>query len=165
LSPNPIRMKNTFSRLENILEDARTFILSHPRDQFDHKPSPDKWSKKEILGHLIDSAINNLQRFTEIQFNPKPFAIRRYNQNELIKANAYQQADIHELLQLWLSLNRQIIRVMQLQTEQTLNYPLQMSGSPLFDLSETQDKTKSDLRFLMVDYVDHLEHHLEQVMR
>ena len=37
------------------------------------RPAPDKWSKQEILGHLIDSALNNLKRFTEIQFHPLLF--------------------------------------------------------------------------------------------
>jgi hypothetical protein len=157
-------MQRTILYLEQLLVKTDTFIRSQGADFFEPKPAPEKWSKKEIVGHLIDSAINNLQRFTEIQFSPKPFAIRRYDQNELVKINAYQQADINELLQLWLSLNRQIIRVMKLQTEETLNYPLQMNGNPLFDLSETQDKSKSDLRFLMVDYVDHMEHHLKQVI-
>lgn len=39
------------------------------------KPAPGKWSKLEILGHLIDSAINNLKRFTEIQFLPQPYKV------------------------------------------------------------------------------------------
>jgi|TARA_R110000737_G_scaffold264685_1_gene272514 hypothetical protein len=62
---------------------------------------PKKWSKKEILGHLIDSGINNLQRFTEIQFSDRPYVIRKYNQNELVIVNDYQNAEIKEILDFW----------------------------------------------------------------
>ena len=54
-----------------------------------HKRASEKWSQKEMLGHLIDSGINNLQRFTEVQFETKSYRIRDYNQNELPKANNY----------------------------------------------------------------------------
>ena len=157
-------MTATIEKLQALLDETTRFIQNSSHEEFMRKPSPGQWSKKEILGHLIDSAINNLQRFTEIQFSPKPFVIRRYNQNELVKVNAYQQANGLELLQLWLSLNKQIIRVMETQTETTLAYPLKMTGALLSDLAETQDKTRFDLRFLMEDYVDHMEHHLKQII-
>ncbi len=49
------------------------------------RPLETKWFKKEILGHFIDSAINNLQRFTEIQYSKHLFVARPYDQNELVK--------------------------------------------------------------------------------
>ena len=45
------------------------------------RPATGKWSKQEILGHLVDSAINNLKRFTEIQFLPQPYTVISYKQN------------------------------------------------------------------------------------
>ena len=61
------------------------------------RPAPDKWSKQEILGHLIDSAINNLKRFTEIQFLPQPYSVISYRQNELVTVNDYQNLSGHPL--------------------------------------------------------------------
>lgn len=147
-------MQSTITRLEDLLK-ASIEPISHDiniKKGWKHKSSPEKWSKQEILGHLIDSAINNLQRFTEIQFEPKPYQIRRYNQDELVKANAYQEAEINKLIALWLSVNIRILALMKLQTEATLSYPIILP-----------DGEASDLRFLMTDYVDHLEHHLKQL--
>ena len=118
------------------------------------KIAVDKWSKKETLGHLIDSGINNLQRFTEIQFESKPYKIRKYNQNELVKVNDYQNAEIKELLNFWISINNRILNLIKLQTEKTLNYKIELDENNI-----------SDLRFLMTDYVNHIEHHLNQIIK
>ena len=146
-------MKKSIHHLEELIHDALDFIASASDKKLSIKPAPEKWSKKEILGHLIDSAINNLQRFTEIQFSGKPFSIKRYDQDELVKANVYQQADLNELFDLWLCLNERITTIMKAQTEDTLAFDIVLP-----------DGEKSDLKFLMEDYVVHLEHHLKQVM-
>ena len=77
------------------------------------RPAPDKWSKQEILGHLIDSALNNLKRFTEIQFLPQPYSVISYRQNELVTVNDYQNLSLGHLLDLWQALNRQIVLVVK----------------------------------------------------
>ena len=64
--------------------------------------------EKEILGHLIDSGINNLQRFTKIKFEDKPYIIRKYKRNELVKANDYQNAQTNEIIKFCLSINNRI---------------------------------------------------------
>ena len=141
------------AELENLLRKGQQFIAECEESRLAFKPSPTKWSKKEILGHLIDSGIKNLQRFNEIQFEQKPFVIHPYNQDELVKVNNYQGADTKQVLDFWLAINRWILRVIELQTEETLAYRIQ------FKNGET-----SDLAFLMQDYVDHLAHHLNQIM-
>src|SRR6187551_16772 len=88
------------------------------------RPAPGKWSKQEILGHLIDSAINNLKRFTEIQFLPQPYTVESYQQNELVIVNDYQNLPLQHLLDLWQSLNRQIIFVVKAIPTDKLNYPV-----------------------------------------
>lgn len=147
-------MKDLTNRLAQLIQQGVAYVNAAADQQLSQKPSPTKWSKKEIVGHLIDSAINNLQRFTEIQYWDKPYTIRKYNQDELIRANRYQDEDVSELLGLWTALNNRIIRVMAVQTKETLAYTLVLpDGQP------------ADLRFLMQDYVDHLEHHLRQILR
>nr|WP_294859751.1 DinB family protein [uncultured Fluviicola sp.] len=146
-------MAETTQRLEQLLKAGLDYFSRSSESEMVYKLSPQKWSKKEILGHLIDSAINNLQRFTEIQYESKPYRIRKYKQDELVKANNYREAELSELAGLWSALNRRIVRVMELQTKQALNYGIEFS-----------DGSFSDLRFLMVDYVDHLEYHLNQII-
>ena len=94
--------------LEVLLFKGEKYINECSEEDFSKKISYDRWSKKEILGHLIDSGINNLQRFTEIQFQNKPYQVRKYKQEELVKANDYQNADTKQLLDFWLALNYRI---------------------------------------------------------
>lgn len=145
-------MQDIIQRLNNLLERGTELIENSSESNLQVKPSPDKWSKIEILGHLIDSGINNLQRFTEIQFESKPYKIRRYNQDELVKANNYNYADSREVLSLWLSINKRISNLFLLQSEETLAYKVEVDNGDI-----------SDLKFLFIDYLDHMEHHLKQI--
>jgi len=145
-------MTQTIEKLQQLLNMGAAYFMSNSELEYSKKETPEKWSKKEILGHLIDSGINNLQRFTEIQFKPKPFKIVSYDQNQLVIANNYQNADTEDLIDFWIAINERIMKIMTFQTEETLAYQI-----------EFKDGTLSDLMFLMQDYVDHMEHHLDQV--
>ncbi|WP_299122438.1 DinB family protein [uncultured Tenacibaculum sp.] len=147
-------MVKTTNKLEDLLQKGLDYFSKTSEEEISKKLAPEKWSKKEILGHLIDSGVNNLQRFTEIQFENKPYRIRKYNQNELVIANDYQNAQTKELLSFWIAINNRILNIMKLQTEESLNYKIELSIDNI-----------SDLRFLMTDYVDHLEHHLNQIIK
>lgn len=118
------------------------------------KTAPNKWSRLEILGHLIDSAINNLKRFTEIQFLPQPYKVVSYQQNELVAVNNYQNLPVAHLLDLWKTLNQQIIYVVKNIPQEKLNF----SVDPQYD-----DKEMKSLGWIICDYVAHLEHHLKQL--
>jgi len=145
-------MTDTINRLEKLMNAGIKFFAQSSELDLAIKPSPEKWSKKEIIGHLVDSGINNLQRFTEIQFKNKPYKIRNYNQDEIVKANDYQNSDINELVEFWISINKRIKNLMKAQTDKTLKYKIELN-----------DGDFSDLRYLIVSYVDHLEHHLNQI--
>jgi len=140
-------------RLKSLLIRGNIYFEKAGTEELEMKQHSEKWSKKEILGHLIDSAINNIKRFTEVQFEPKPFRIHRYNQNELVKANNYQGADKNHLIEMWHSLNRHIFYLIQLQTPETLDYEIILEDGRVYDLN-----------YLIDDYISHLEHHLNQIM-
>lgn len=146
-------MKETVYKLENLIDKGLEYILQSSEAEMTQKASPKKWSKKEILGHLIDSGINNLQRFTEILTESTPYKIRPYKQNELVKANDYQHAEIKEIANFWFAINNRICYIIKQQTEETLNYKIEINEGVI-----------SDLRFLIKDYVNHLEHHLNQII-
>lgn len=146
-------MHDVIRRFEKLLETILNFIKNTDKTALEFRPE-NKWSKKEILGHLVDSSIHNLVRFTEIHYAAKPYVHRSYNQNDLVRINKYQEADIDELLQLWLSVNKQILRLFQSVDEEALQYKIELN-----------DKAIVNLRFLMTDYVDHLEHHSNQLMK
>jgi len=145
-------MLDTYEKLNNLLIDANSYISAQTDVDFNYKKTSKKWSKKEILGHLIDSGINNLQRFTEIQFKPKPYKIIAYRQNELVIANNYQKATIQELLNFWLTINYRILNILKQLDQTSLQYKIVL-----------EDTTIMNLEFLITDYITHLEHHLQQI--
>ena len=138
--------------LEHIINRAKDQFTDIPFDQWAIKPAPGKWSKKEILGHLVDSARNNLQRFTEIVHGESPYQVSPYNQDQLVVANHYQTEPIELIIDLWVATNLHISFIMGRQSPKHLALPLILpDGKP------------SDLKWLMDDYIDHLEHHLNQI--
>lgn len=123
-------------------------------EELNDPPAPGKWSRKQLLGHLVDSALNNLKRFTEIQFSPQPYKIVPYDQNALVVVNHYEDMPIHELLSLWQALNRQIVWVVKKIPGEKLAYEV----DPGYAM--TGMKT---LGWLVADYVAHMEHHFTQL--
>jgi hypothetical protein len=144
-------MQLTILKFEQLLTENAIYFPTIDKEVLEIK-NPGKWSKKEILGHLVDSAIHNLVRFTEINYLEKPYHHRPYNQNDLVSLNQYKTMDIKELLQLWLSLNKQIIRIFKSVDDKALDYQIIMN-----------DQSVIDLKFLMTDYIEHLEHHINQI--
>ena len=149
-----IDIPKSMERLEAYINDFPGRLQKLTKQELLERPAEGKWSKQEILGHLVDSAINNLKRFTEIQFEPQPYRIISYKQDMLIAVNNYQELPLEHLLQLWRSLNRQIIYVVQ-------NIPgekLDLKVDPQYD-----NKEMKTLGWVICDYVAHMEHHFRQV--
>ena len=145
-------MKEKLEAFDLLLNKLSIVCFTNLIKDFEHKSSEDKWSKKEILGHLIDSAINNIQRFTEIQYAEKPYKIRPYNQNELVKWNDYQNENNQDLYDLWLQLNNHILHIIRNQTTETLQYQVILTTGEV-----------ANLQFLIQDYFSHFYHHLLQI--
>lgn len=119
-------------------------------ETFSYKTNPNKWSKKEILGHLIDSATNNHHRFVRGQFEHIPLIT--YNQDQWNMYNYYQQIATKQLIHFWEAYNRQLLAVL-----------LQLPASYYTQLVNTGAQNCT-LAFLVQDYVTHLEHHLKQII-
>ena len=141
-------MKDKILKFEFLLDNLTLQSIT----DFEVKIDVNKWSKKEILGHLIDSAINNLQRFTEIQYAEKPYKTRPYNQDALVKYNDYQNKNNQNLFDLWLHLSRHILEIIKNQTDKTLAYQLILPNGTL-----------TNLQFLIEDYIEHLFYHVSQI--
>lgn len=139
--------------LEPLIEKGKSFLLSTKESELTHKPSADKWSKKEILGHLIDSAINNLQRFTEVLITTQPYQLRTYMQNELVIVNDYQNGNLQEMVNLWRALNTQILRVIYNYSQENLKLKMIIDNGDVVDL-----------KYWIEDYTQHTAHHLKQIM-
>jgi hypothetical protein len=148
-----MNLQTALQQLEKHIQEVPEQFKQLPAESILKKPAPGKWSKQEILGHLIDSAINNLKRFTDIQYFPQPYTVMRYNQDELVVINHYQQLPLAHLLQLWSILNKQVLYVAG-------NIPAEKLA---YAIITTSGESKT-LEWLAIDYVEHMEHHLKQVI-
>ncbi len=115
------------------------------------KSSPEKWSKKEILGHLIDSAANNHQRIVRAQMTAE-LRIPGYEQQHWVAAQRYQTEPWSDIIQLWKSYNVHLLHIIAA-----------IPGSALGNLCVIGSNTPVTLEFIIQDYVRHLKHHLEQI--
>lgn len=149
---------NVTNRITGLIERIPERILETPVNELEFQIAPGKWSKKEILGHLCDSAINNLSRFVRAQFEQQPFKIEPYAQDNWVKLNNYQNIDIEILLNYWVTLNRQIVNIVSIIPEDKLGV--------LCDLGQAafrEGEIEKNLLWLIEDYVIHMEYHLRQI--
>jgi hypothetical protein len=146
------KLKDALSRLDQYIKTIPAELQQVSKEKLSSPYAPGKWTRQQVLGHLIDSAINNLKRFTESQFLPQPYTVIRYQQDNLVTINHYHDLPLTHLVGLWAALNRQIAHVVaQIPTEKLFYTIIIPSG---------EAKT---LEWLIIDYVEHMEHHLVQI--
>ncbi|MCB0527014.1 MAG: DinB family protein [Saprospiraceae bacterium] len=146
-------MKHIAQTLLEVIETARPRLLSIDAAAAASKPVPEKWSPKEVLGHLIDSAANNHQRFVRAQLDITDLSAYRYEQDRWVNVQQYRQAEWQSLISLWYYYNRHLAHVI---------------GSIDRENAERQVaafEEASTLRFVAEDYVRHLNHHLTQIFQ
>jgi hypothetical protein len=143
--------KNSISRLQYLIDTIPSLLTEIEEIKFSEKQNLEKWSKKEILGHLIDSATNNHQRFIRCQFENIPKII--YDQNNWNKFNFYQQIDKNQIIQFWTIYNKQLVHLIK-------NIP----NENLLKECKTSDDKNYTIEYLISDYVEHLEYHLQQIV-
>ncbi len=122
-----------------------------------------KWSPKEIIGHLIDSASNNHQRFVRAQFSDD-LIFAGYEQEGWVRVQDYKGEPWPELVQLWKLYNQHILHLMSLIPEETrlkLRYRHNLHQIASDSLSEDEPVT---LDWFMRDYVEHMKKHLGQIL-
>lgn len=143
--------------MNNIQELSRIIAIYTPQlkqigePDFSFKPAPGKWSKKEILGHLIDSAQNNIRRFVVARYEHIPKIV--YKQDDWVAISDYQHYPTHELIELWALLNKHICII--------------LGNTPAAEAQKkcaTNDPEPHTIEWLATDYIKHLLHHLHQVL-
>jgi hypothetical protein len=141
------------SRLENILNEVAPKLEKLSEEHVSIRRSPEKWSRKEVMGHLIDSAFNNHQRFVRMQIE-KHQELLQYKQNEWVTLQNYQALEWGKVVGVWTNLNRHIIHVWK-----------NLDREALANTGNFPDYGVQTLQFIIDDYVDHMEHHLKAVLK
>jgi DinB superfamily len=145
-------MKATLDRLDAVIRAAYSRLAALDERAAADRPEGMTWSRKEILGHLIDSAGNNHQRFVRSQLQT-PISFPPYEQDGWIKAQGYEERRWADLVLLWHSYNRHLLHVMS-----------RVPEAKLANECVVHEDEPTTLRHHMTDYVDHLEHHLGQIL-
>lgn len=116
------------------------------------RPSPQAWSKKEIIGHLVDSAGNNQQLFVRMMQN-ESLEFLRYDQDAWVRLQRYNYADWHQLIDLWFLCNVHLAHVITFVMPDKLQHEVMIEGAGPFTLE-----------FVMKDYIEHLKHHVKALL-
>jgi len=145
-------LKTIAGEIKKIIDEVSDQLSKMKSAQVSLKIKPDKWSKKEILGHLIDSAANNHQRFVRAAYGAA-MAFPQYEQNEWVSIQRYQEADWKSLVNLWAAYNRHLCHILD-------GLPAAILSAPC-NIGKTEPVT---LEFVIKDYLRHLRHHLSQIV-
>jgi DinB superfamily len=144
-------METISTQIREIVAATQPGLLKIPPESASRKANPDVWSKQEILGHLIDSALNNHQRFVRGALNAAE-NFPPYNQNRWVEIQGYNEMNWADLVDFWTQCNFHLCRMLDRLPEEALNNPC--------NIGKDQPVT---LGFVIEDYLRHLKLHIEQV--
>ena len=109
------------------------------------------WSRKQVIGHLIDSASNNHQRFVRASLQDS-LDFPGYDQDGNVRVQEIQKVEWPLLVGLWATYNRYLAHVIA-----------ELPASQLETICRIGSGEPVTLAFLATDYVTHLTHHLSQI--
>lgn len=156
-------MKSNSVLLNNVLDTIKPMLEQLSETETSIKPRPEKWSKKEILGHLIDSSYNNYQRFIHANFQDH-LVFNGYQQDDWVALQNYQNRDWQSLIDLWYHSNLHIVHLVNNLPENVLfkiheKHNLdKVTGKPL------PENQAANLDYLISDYIVHLEYHMVVIL-
>ena len=140
------------TQLIQILDTIPAKLRAFSDQEFSAIPASGKWSKKQIIGHLIDSATNNHHRFVRAQFDDMPKIL--YQQELWNEYSYYQGMSQEHIISFWEKYNRHIVELTQRIPAKLLSRECMMSDGKGYSIG-----------WLFEDYVRHLEHHLRQIFK
>jgi len=141
----------SLKHLRTLINEVPPELSKLPLSQVELKPSPVKWSPKEELGHLLDSAANNHQRIVRTQLEDEP-KMPGYDGDAWVELHKYQQRNWQDMIDLWRDLNRQLLAAAEAAPESAWSRTCTIADSlPL------------TLKFVFEDYIDHMVHHLKHI--
>lgn len=145
-------MKTTAENLRQTLDQVLPFLREISDEEASIKPALNKWSNKEILGHLIDSACNNQQKFVRTMAQSHLDFVG-YAQDFWVSQQHYNQASWLQIVELWLAYNQHIAHIIEHVNPDFLQNTITIEGNGLYTLE-----------FIMQDYAEHLKHHLKVIL-
>jgi GNAT superfamily N-acetyltransferase len=137
--------------LLKIVQEIFSLLIKVPESLAAARPGRDKWSAKQIIGHLIDSGINNNTRFIRSQ-QISLLEIPGYDQDFWAKGQAWQYNSWLNLINLWAGFNEHLALTIRT-----------IPANKLLHQCKIGERAPVTLLFLVTDYVEHFKHHLQQL--
>lgn len=145
-------MKDVARQIRSLISTVEPQLSRMNHHEMGVKPDPHKWSKKEILGHLIDSAANNHHRFVRA-VNKIASQFPTYDQDEWVRIQRYNEMPWSFLVTLWSAYNSLLSHIIE-------HIPESAGSSPC-NIGKEEPVT---LEFVVKDYLHHLQHHLQDIL-
>ena len=139
-------------RLAVVLRDAMPWLVTISEAEASVPEGPGKWCGKQVMGHLTDSAVNNLARIIRIQIEAEP-RLSGYEQTEWVRLQHYAEREWARVLALWFALNEHVTWTIGRIDKAQLGNVGVVEGDAV------------TLGFLIEDYVAHMQHHLRAMQR
>ena len=163
MSSEPLEINDFLTDYRKIVETSAARLLEISEEQSKVAKYPGKWSAREVLGHLIDSAANNHQRFIRAQFSEE-LVFQGYEQAEWVRVQRYIDEPWDQLIQLWKHYNLHLAHLISAIPEQTLTRSRALHNLDHIAWETVDKKQQTTLEYFVRDYVGHLRHHLGQIL-
>jgi hypothetical protein len=147
----PTTLRELSAHLVALTESAAKLCGATADEQWRHPHRPGKWTRIEVLGHLLDSAAHNHQRFARAMHS-ESLTASGYDGDAQVRVQHYSKAPIPLLVEAWSAQNRLLSFVIAQIPSEKEQTPCSVASAPPMTLHE-----------LAFDYVAHLEHHLRQI--
>ena len=154
---------DAFDDMRLTIEHASARLLLIADLESEARRGAGKWSSKEILGHLIDSAANNHARFVTAQCKDD-LIFPGYDQKAWVALQHYQQESWHALVALWKAYNLHLLHVVSSVPEGKLMQPNRRHNLDCIAWKAVDKNEPTTLEYLFRDYIEHMKHHLRQIL-
>lgn len=150
--------------LATVIDYAFTELLKLDENYVSDKPEKDKWSKKEILGHLNDSFLNNAGRVI-LAYDQNHLNFDGYNADLWVTANGYQAKTWLSIVNLWKVGQQQMVDLIRHVPAKIMNNQTKEHRFNEMLMVKPQKGEVSSLGYLIADYIYHQEYHLKQIIK
>lgn len=146
-------MRDIAQAIRTLIDDTAARLIAIRPESVSTRATPTSWSKQEILGHLIDSATNNHQRFVRAAGNPTAITAHVYDQNAWVRVQQHNSQQWPALIELWSAYNRHLCHVIEQIPAEALAARCDIGAAELVSLE-----------WVISDYLRHLRHHVGELL-
>jgi len=155
-------VKNAADDLRQTVDSAYSRLIAIDDDKAGMSRSAGKWSPREVIGHLIDSAINNHGRLVRARLGDD-MVFPGYEQDAWVKVQGYSDRHWMELVELWRMLNSHIAHAIETIPPSDATRMRRHHNLDQIAWRTVPADQPVTLEYFVRDYVAHMKHHLSQI--